>query len=230
MKYFLYDSAIEEKIQNIKKAILLSMNGISADKMQDAGLAYKQNFGVALPRIKEIAALYTPNARLALRLWQLNIRETMIMGTLLYPRSAFSKELAGEWMSEIQTTELCEQLSLNLLQHVDFAPQEISRWIHAPSIHAQICAYLTASRVAEKLSAEEEEAIIHQIIESPRTDNFAFHHAQSVCLRYFCRKNETLAHHIQAKISIFEYSSHKLKRYVFEEVMQEINFYYDSSF
>ncbi|MDR3704883.1 MAG: hypothetical protein P4L28_03130 [Paludibacteraceae bacterium] len=228
MKYFLYNSAIEEKIRTIKKSILLSMNGIGSDKMKDAGLAYKQNFGVPLPRIKEIAAGYSPDSQLALRLWHLNIRETMIMSTLLYPRLLFTKELADKWMNEIENTELCEQLSLNLLQHIDFAPQEIKTWIHSAIIYPQICGYLTASRVADKLSSAEVEAIIHKIIESPQIENFTFYHAQSVCLRYFCRQNETLAHHIQAKISIFEHSTHKFKQYVFEEVMQEINFYYSS--
>ena len=150
------------------------------------------------------------------------------MATLLYPHSSFTKELAEKWMAGIQTSELCEQLSLNLLQHVDFAPLEIRTWINSAAIHPQICGYLVASRFAGKLSSAETEAIINKITESPQVENFTYYHAQSVCLRYFCRENETLAHHIQSKISIFEHSPHKFKQYVFEEVMQEINFYYGS--
>jgi len=48
----------KEIIKEIKTQLRLSMNGVASQSMREKGLAYKINFGVELPRLKEIAKQY----------------------------------------------------------------------------------------------------------------------------------------------------------------------------
>jgi len=41
------------------------MNGIAAKSIRESGMGYRLVYGVELPRLREIAAAYTPDRRLA---------------------------------------------------------------------------------------------------------------------------------------------------------------------
>ena len=56
-------------IQNIKKELRASMNGILSAKMREAGAPYKLVFGVELPRLQSIAREFAPSRTLAQQLW-----------------------------------------------------------------------------------------------------------------------------------------------------------------
>ena len=47
-----------ETIKEIKKQFRLFMNGVVSQSMREKGLEYKVNFGIELPRLKEIAAKF----------------------------------------------------------------------------------------------------------------------------------------------------------------------------
>ena len=48
----------KETIKEIKAQFRLFMNGVVSQSMREKGLDYKLNFGIELPRIKEIAAKF----------------------------------------------------------------------------------------------------------------------------------------------------------------------------
>ena len=66
---------LQETLKNIKTQFRLGMNGAVSKSMRDKGLDYKLNFGVEIPRLKEIAAQYPKDHQLAQALWKENIRE-----------------------------------------------------------------------------------------------------------------------------------------------------------
>lgn len=49
---------VHETIKDIKGQFRLFMNGVVSQSMREKGLDYKLNFGIELPRLKEIAARY----------------------------------------------------------------------------------------------------------------------------------------------------------------------------
>ena len=73
----------QEKIREIKKQFRLFMNGVVSQSMREKGLDYKLNFGIELPRLKEIAAKFEQNHEVAQALWKENIRECKILAGLL---------------------------------------------------------------------------------------------------------------------------------------------------
>ena len=56
-KYFAVNEILNKEISQIKNKIMLSMNGICAEKMQNSGFNYGKNFGVSWDRLCEIATL-----------------------------------------------------------------------------------------------------------------------------------------------------------------------------
>ena len=80
--YFVENKEITEQVNKIKRIIRGSMNGITVESMTQKGIHYKANFGVALPRLREIASQYEPNMQLATQLWFLEMRESMIIGSM----------------------------------------------------------------------------------------------------------------------------------------------------
>ena len=61
MKYTLVNPKLDALIIEIRRKIRLSMNGIVSEQMVQNGIRYKKNYGVSIPRIKEIAAGYSPS-------------------------------------------------------------------------------------------------------------------------------------------------------------------------
>ena len=59
----------------IKSQLRLYMNGPASASMRQKGLVYKLNFGIELPRLKELAAECVGGRRLATELWKENVRE-----------------------------------------------------------------------------------------------------------------------------------------------------------
>ena len=121
MKYLLATPVLDAQIAEIKRKIMLSMNGIVSEQMTKSGISYKKNYGVTIPRIKEIAVGYPSNHDLAQRLWTLQIRETMIMATLLEPLDKFTSQNAREWISQFNQIEIVEQANMNLFCKLPFA-------------------------------------------------------------------------------------------------------------
>ena len=91
----------QETIREIKKQFRLFMNGIVSQSMRDKGLDYKLNFGIELPRLKEIAAKFEKNHQVAQALWKENIRECKILAGLLQPVDSFYPEIADIWVEDM---------------------------------------------------------------------------------------------------------------------------------
>ncbi|MBQ1970427.1 MAG: hypothetical protein II221_04460, partial [Paludibacteraceae bacterium] len=66
MQFTVYDETVESQVKEIRKLVRLSMDGSVSESM--ASLGYKLNWGVSIPRIKELAARFSKDARLAMRI------------------------------------------------------------------------------------------------------------------------------------------------------------------
>ena len=76
------------------------MNGPAFKSMQDAGINYKLNYGVELPRIKDIAAGYQKNSDFASSLWKQDVRECKILAALVQPVEEFLPDMADLWVED----------------------------------------------------------------------------------------------------------------------------------
>lgn len=142
---FLYNEELENQIKQVKKMLHLSMNGAVSESMSSSGLEYGLNYGVQLPRIKELASSLPQNALLAQRLWFSNCREMMLMAALVQPVESFDLESALKWVAECHNMELVEQLCLNLFRKMDKSDDLLHSLIHDDRKYVKAAAYVLAS-------------------------------------------------------------------------------------
>ena len=113
------DKNIQEQVKEIKRSFRTLMDGATATSMRQKGLDYKLNWGVTLPRLKEMATEIGQNYDLAIELWKENVRECKILATMLMPPKEMLPEVVDIWMEQTDTDELAEQAAFNLYQYLD---------------------------------------------------------------------------------------------------------------
>lgn len=184
---------LHEQLKDIKTQLRLSMNGAVSQSMREKGLVYKLNFGVELPRIKGIAAAYEKNHTLAQALWKEDIRECKILAGLLQPVETFLPEIADIWIDTMPTVEIAELTSMNLFQHLPYAPAKAFRWIADERELAQVCGFLTIARLLQKKGDMEDRVaneFLDQAVSCFLTGSYAVRNAVSAALRRFMEHSE----------------------------------------
>lgn len=139
--------SVEEQISEIKKMLRLSMNGTASQIMRDGGIGYSLNFGVDLPRIKEIASGIDSDSRLAVFLWKENIRECKMLAALVYPVDEFKTDMADLWVSQIEYPDLAEVCSMYLFSKMQDASVTAFRWIASEDEMSQYCGFLVLANM-----------------------------------------------------------------------------------
>ena len=179
IKYFAVNEEIENQIKSIRRTIYLSMNGICAENIDNSGLEYKQNFGVAWTRLVEIAQNYTPDYTLAYRLWLLPIRETKLLATLLCPPHELTAERLTEWTDGITTIELAEIFAFALLRKTTLTEQ-ILQLEQSENHLLRLTAYHTLARQTANLNTEHLKLAIEHINPQDLNEISAFRAIESL--------------------------------------------------
>lgn len=225
MILFFTNPELDRQISQIKRQIRLSMDGIIADSMTSYGITYKKNYGVSINRIREIAKSFEKNHDLAQRLWLLNIRETMILATLLQPINTFTYELASQWLSKCDNIELIEQSCMNLYQHLKYAVDFSLECIQSEIPTHKIFGFTLALRTYQQFSPADTEKIILSARQSDKYDTHnSLYNAIALCLARFCRKNEQTAFFIYNSMRAFEKDILPGKQHIYQTVTQELSF------
>lgn len=224
MKYYISNPELDAQISEIRRKIRLSMNGIVSEQMKHMGALYKMNYGVSIPRIKEIASQYQLNHDLAQRLWTLQIRETMIMATLLQPIDKFTPEIAQNWIRGFNQIEIVEQTCHNLLSKLPFSDDLCMYLTESEDIWQQITGFILAARIYKNLTIEKTRLIIQRGLNLSETEQFHLYRALGLCLSRFCRKDRITATYINETIAFFEEKGTIGQQYILSEVKHEILF------
>jgi hypothetical protein len=128
MDFILDNEEVEQQFQQILKVIKLRKNGEVSDAMKLRGIVYKLNWGVSILDLREIAKNYEPDHLLALKLWNKQWRETMILATLLDDVKELTEEQMDFWAKSFETSEIAEQASTNLWVKSKFAFVKALEW------------------------------------------------------------------------------------------------------
>lgn len=146
------EECINDKVREIKKSLRLAMNGVVSTLQRRQGLDYKINFGVEIPRLKDIAQAHAKDKELAERLWQDNIRECKMLAIFLLPESEV-ESVADKWIAETKFTEIADHLAMHLLCRMPDAWGKALQWTaNSEGLHAY-CGYLTISHLVRKGTA-----------------------------------------------------------------------------
>ncbi|NDV46233.1 hypothetical protein D0T49_04155 [Paludibacter sp. 221] len=225
MDFYVLNPELEQQITEIRRKIKLSMNGVVSEQMERNGIVYKQNYGVSIPRLREIASLYAKNHDLAQRLWALHIRETMILATLLEPEEKATIQLAEQWMKDVNQIELVEQICMNLFSKASFAEMLCFRFIQSgQDIWKQITGFTLSARIYQQLSQDTIKTIVSEGIKNSDTDNLFLYKSIALSLSRLLRAGEDAAKYILKEIEPISSSNINSQKYICHEVKEEALF------
>ncbi|MGM9794995.1 MAG: DNA alkylation repair protein [Candidatus Aphodosoma sp.] len=170
-KYFAVNETLNKEILQIRNKIMLSMNGICAETMQKSGFNYGKNFGVSWNRLCEIASDYEQNYDLAIRLWNMEIRETKLIATKICPPEMLNENNINDWISEINNSELAEITAIMFAKNKNLIKTYITLLSHN-NFYVRLCMLHTLSKSAYILNDTDVNNILEKIDISD-TDNIS---------------------------------------------------------
>lgn len=215
---------IEKQILSIRRHIISSMNGVVADSMVNKGVVYKKNFGVDIPRLRQLAKNYPESSELADRLWVSQVREMMILAIYLHPLATFTCDKAERWLNSVEQIELVEQLCMYLFSELNYAPQLALNWVTSTDTIKQITAFSLAARIGNVFTQTQMQQIIEHGLAISETDDFHLFKSIATCFGRFCRRNEADALDVKNSLIGFKKSKHRSEQYIYKEVENELIF------
>lgn len=215
---------LNELLKAIKTDLRKSMNGIASKSMRDKGLEYKLNFGVELPRVKEIASHYEKNHSLAQALWKENIRECKILAGLLQPIDSFFPEIADIWVEDIQHQEIAELTCMNLFRHLPYASEKAFQWMADEREFVQVCGFLLMARLfihQAELNERAENEYLNQATTALIEKDSRQSRAAFTSLRMYIRNNKKQADKVLQLLLPLKQSSSEKLRLIYEELKSD---------
>jgi len=148
MDYLLDNPDAERMFQKILSRIKPLQNIEVVNSMQKRGVDYKVSFGVSIPLLQEIASKYEKNHLLALKLWNKQWRETMILAMLLEEPAKVSENQMDFWVKNFQSIEIAEQAAMNLFSKTGFAFKKAFEYCLGKKLLVKIVGLLIIGRLA----------------------------------------------------------------------------------
>lgn len=224
MNLYLSNPKLDKQISDIKQKMMLSMNGIVTEQMEKNGIIYNTNYGVSIPRIKEIAKEIEPSMDLADRLWMIDIRETKILSTLLQPIDGFTLEKSISRIEQINQVELVEQICMNLLCKLPYAVELSFQCIDSDNLWMQITGFTISARIYSQFTPQEAIKFIDKALILANTEEFLLYKTIAVSLTRLCRKDSTVTDYLLQSINQFSIEKKRSFEYIENELKQEIDF------
>lgn len=219
---------LKEQLREIKTQLRLSMNGVASQSMREKGLVYKLNFGVELPRIKGIAAIYEKNHELAQELWKEDIRECKILAGMLQPVDTFFPEIADIWVENIANMEIAELTCMNLFQNLPYAPAKSFQWIASEAEYTQVCGFLTIARLLMKKGEMAERPageFLDQAICAVQSGGYHVRNAAMLAIRKYMQHGEENAFQVCRMVEQLADSTKEAEQMLYHMVEEEATAY-----
>lgn len=176
MELWLDNPEIEQQFKHLLKTITLYKSGEVADNLRQRGIDYRLNWGVSLLDLRRIASEYPPSHLLALKLWNKQWRETMILATLLDEPGMVTEQQMDFWAKSFTNSEIAEQASANLFWRTPWAYIKALEWCRGKKHWQRYTAIHLVGRLAmmDKKSPDEMfEAFFEELIPLSRDPQLA---------------------------------------------------------
>lgn len=170
-------------------------NGDISKLLRKMGIAYRLNYGVSIPHLRQLIPDIKPNNELAFLLWTRNIRETKILASMLFEIDKLTLEEALLIGSKVNNQELIEQFSRNLFARLPFITDLLKKWING-SVAEITLAFYTAGWNARQETGYSDainDWAFKHIKESASIDNNQLHQSISFvmqCISHLSDENQ----------------------------------------
>lgn len=96
--------------------------------MARVGIVVDRALGVSIPNLRRIARGHRRDHELAAGLWQTEIHEARILASMVDDPAQVGRAQMDEWVTQVDSWDLCDQLSNNLWRHTRSAAAAARSW------------------------------------------------------------------------------------------------------
>jgi len=214
---------------DLEEDILLKLKSLSNPKavegMRRYGITPEETFGVSIPNLRKIAREIGINHNLALKLWNINIRETRILASMIDDPKLVSEEQMEDWVKTFDYWEICDQVCQNLFAHTRFAYSKALEWSKRKEEFVKRAGFTIMARLAvgdKKKEDKEFEEFLKVIVDEVVDDRTYVKKAVNWALRQIGKRNLYLNKKaIETALKIKELDS-KTARWIASDALREL--------
>jgi len=92
------------------------------------GMTSDNRLGVSIPDLRKMAREIGRDHELALRLWKTGIQDARILAAMIDRPDKVTDRQTEEWVKDINSWDVCDQVCMNLLEKVPFVRKKIDVW------------------------------------------------------------------------------------------------------
>jgi 3-methyladenine DNA glycosylase AlkD len=96
--------------------------------MAKYGMTVEKRLGVSVPDMRKLAKELGRDHKLALDLWRTGIAEARILAGMVGDPAKLTEEQMEEWVKDINSWDVCDQVCMNLFEKNQLAWQKIIDW------------------------------------------------------------------------------------------------------
>lgn len=211
---------METILRNIRSDLRMSMNGVTAASMRAKGVGYRMNFGVDIPRLKQIALRYMPDKTLAEVMWKEDVRELKILATMLCPPDRFLKEDADRWVQGTANQEIREQVCKNLFQELPYADELVQGWVGSEDENIRTTGHWLFARLCIIRSDVIGRIRVEELLETAKADmeseSLLLRQSALNTLKFFGRISPDNAEKVMRRVAGFEHSGNPQEKGIFD--------------
>jgi 3-methyladenine DNA glycosylase AlkD len=163
--------------------------------MTKYGMGGANRLGVTIPDLRMMAKEIGKDHELALNLWGSGIPDAMILAAMVDCSEKVTEQQMEDWVKDIGSWDVCDQLCMNLFKKVPFVLKKISEWSERKEEFVKRTAFALIACLAwhDKQAPDELFIQFFPIIKKGSTDGRNFvKKAVSWGLRNIGKRNPTL--------------------------------------
>ncbi len=144
--------------------------------MASYGMVAERRLGVAVPDMRKLAKELGQDHQLALELWKTGIPEARIVAAMIAEPERLTAEQMEEWVQDINSWDVCDQVCMNLFEKTPLAWQKIVDWSQREEEFVKRTAFALLACLAwhDKQASDEQFIRLFPVLKRGATDERNF--------------------------------------------------------
>lgn len=179
--------------------ILETLSTLSSEQviqgMRRFGIIPKKALGVSIPELRRMARRIGIDHGLALELWGLRIRETMLLASMIENPRLVTEDQMEAWAMDFDNWEICDQVCGNLFVFTDYVEKKIFDFAEREEEFVKRAGFAIIAELAvhgKHLGDEWWEQVFPLLLRESRDERRMVKKAVSWALRQIGKRNVTL--------------------------------------
>jgi len=189
------------------------------------GIVSEKRLGLSIPELRQMAKEIGKDHALALKLWESGIQEARILAAMIDRPAEVTEQQMEEWVRDINSWDVCDQVCMNLFEKVPFARKKISEWSRREEEFVKRTAYSLIACLAwhDKKAPDEDFIQLLPIIKEGATDERNFvKKAVNWALRNIGKRNANLNRAAIVATKEIQQMDSRAARWVASDALREL--------